>query len=101
MKWELLDRKDILDFDGFWTEYSLYVLTLDNGKHFVCIFGDSELYNPDNAEWDFDTENLTEAVEWFNDYDSSAEWEVEYEEDEESYVGWAQQDVIDMYRRER
>ena len=97
MKWELLDRKDVRDFDGFWTEYSLYT----NGEMFVCVYGDSELYRPeDDDNWDFSTADEDEAWEWFLSYESDAEWELEYE-DEESYAGWIQQDVIDMYRMER
>ena len=65
MAWELVDRKEIQDFDGFWTEYSLYC----DGDRFVAVFGDSELYGPeDEANWDFETEDVFEAHEWFNSY---------------------------------
>ena len=100
MKWELLDRKDVRDFDGFWTEYSLYT----NGEMFVCVFGDSDYYSPEDSEWDFESFYEDEAEEWFSNYsgfEEDEEWNIEYEEAEESYAGWAQQDVIDMYRMER
>ena len=68
--WELVDRKDVLDFDGFWTEYSLYC----DEERFVCVFGDSELYGPeDESNWDFETESPIEAYEWFHDYAGAIE----------------------------
>ena len=64
--WEMLRKKDVLDVDGFWTEYSIYT----DGEKFVCVFGDSELYRPeDDSNWDFETESEVEAYEWFDSYD--------------------------------
>lgn len=102
MNWQLLRRKDVMDWDGFWTEYSLY--KSEDGSKYVCVFGDSEIYTPENGDWDFETEFATEAIEWFENYDT--DW---YDEDAEEDLfqnpetvdGWIQQDVIDMYRRER
>ena len=61
--WEMIDRKEVFDSDGFRTEYTLYC----DEERFVCVFGDSELYGPeDDSNWDFETESPTEAYEWFH-----------------------------------
>ena len=71
----MIDRKEVLDFDGFWTEYSLYT----NGIWFVCVFGDSELYGPEEEDnWDFATESEEEAYEWFGEFDTEEVPDVEY-----------------------
>ena len=63
--WTMIDKKDVQDSDGFWTEYCLYT----DGERFVCVFGDSELYGPeDESSWDFETEYAEEAKEWFYCY---------------------------------
>lgn len=67
--WRELRSKQILDFDGFWTEYTLYV-NEDTGEY-VCVFGDRELYTPENSDHDFSTYSEDEAYEWFDDYDTS------------------------------
>lgn len=100
MNWELLRRKDVMDWDGFWTEYSLY--KSEDGAKYVCVFGDSEIYTPeDESDWDFETESASEAIEWFESYDEDQFDVMDHTYDEEYFAGWAQQDVIDMYRRER
>lgn len=64
--WEELKRKSVMDSDGFWTDYTLYV----NGDqdHYICIFGDKDYYTPENADPDFECETYEEAIEWFEDY---------------------------------
>ena len=63
--WEVVDKKEVLDFDGFRTEYTLYC----DGERFVCVFGDSDLYGPeDDANWDFETDFAPEAYDWFAAY---------------------------------
>ena len=61
-----LDSKSVKDSDGFLTDYTLYY-DYDLGE-FVCIFGDKELYTPDNSEPDAEFETEREAREWFDDY---------------------------------
>lgn len=65
-EWELVDKKSIRDFDGFLTEYSLYHNTVDD--IYVCVFGDSDLYRPEDGEWDAEFDTYDEAIEWFNNY---------------------------------
>lgn len=63
--WELVDRKAVMDYDGFMTEYSMYT----NGEKYVMVFGDSDIYGPDEeSDWDWETDSAEEAYEWFNDY---------------------------------
>lgn len=40
----------------------------DDEEKWVFIFGDSDIYNPTNTDFDWETENPEEAREWFLDY---------------------------------
>lgn len=65
-----LDSKSVLDSDGFYTDYTLYQCEDSEGNiTYVCIFGDNELYTPDNSDPDFETEDEDEAYEWFESYE--------------------------------
>lgn len=65
-----LDTKTVLDSNGFSTEYTMYGYNGDDSSKskFIFMFGDSDLYEPDEdyADWTCDTRE--EAIEWFNDY---------------------------------
>lgn len=65
-KWICLDIKHVRDTDGMPTDYALYT-TKDEDKY-ICMFGDVDLYAPDEmyADAEFDTEY--EALEWFENY---------------------------------
>ena len=65
-KWICLDIKHIRDSDGMLTDYALYT-TKDEDKY-ICMFGDADVYAPDEmyADAEFDTED--EALEWFENY---------------------------------
>lgn len=65
-EWTMLSRKSVPDSDGFLTDYALYV----NADHslYICMFGDTDLYEPDVNYADFETESESEAWEWFEDY---------------------------------
>lgn len=65
-KWICLDIKHVRDSDGMLTDYALYT-TKDEDKY-ICMFGDADLYAPDEmyADAEFDTED--EALEWFENY---------------------------------
>lgn len=69
--WELLDRKDILDYDGFYTKYSLYVNNLTGT--YVTVFGDPDIYRPERGDSDAEFDNEAEAREFFDDYDTGVE----------------------------
>lgn len=65
-KWICLDIKHVRDSDGMLTDYALYT-TKDEDKY-ICMFGDADVYAPDEmyADAEFDTEE--EALEWFENY---------------------------------
>lgn len=91
-----VDSKSVPDSDGFMTDYTWYVrirCTYDewyswlksrsgHNTHshtlgdipeeyidgYVFVFGDSDLYTPEDGDFDFECESYEEAVEWFDDY---------------------------------
>ena len=63
-EWIKLNRKYVLDSDGFYTDYTLYT----NGHEYICMFGDEEVYEPDPDYADFSTDSEEEAMEWFDSY---------------------------------
>lgn len=77
--WEFVTSKSVRDSDGFYTEYTLYYNTEED--RYVCIFGDSDLYDPTNTEPDFECEEKWEAFEWFNDYVGPGDDEDDGEDD--------------------
>lgn len=79
-QWELVKKKEVLDSDGFMTEYSWYT----NGVKHIFMFGDSDIYEPDEdyADWVVDSEE--EASEWFDNYQGfsdESESSFDFEED--------------------
>lgn len=79
--WTWIDSKTVSDADGFLTEYTLY--HNEATGMYVCIFGDSDLYGPEDTEPDFETESEEEAYEWFNSYtglDDDDDWSLYDEE---------------------
>lgn len=58
--------KQVMDSDGFYTDYTMYY-NPDEDNYFF-IFGDEDIYgpDPDYADWTCDTED--EAIEWFDNY---------------------------------
>lgn len=75
-EWIKLNRKPVLDSDGFYTDYTLYT----NGHEYICMFGDEDLYGPDPDYADFSTDSEEEAMEWFDSYEG-----FEDEEDDDIY----------------
>lgn len=65
--WELVDKKSVQDSDGFYTDYSLYYN--EDGDFYVTVFGDSDIYKPEDGEYDMEFDNESEALEWFNSYE--------------------------------
>lgn len=74
-EWFLIDTKRVLDFDGFWTEYSLWYNEFTD--RFVCIFGDTDIYYPENADYDMEFEDEDEAREWFDSYEGAEDEDIE------------------------
>lgn len=63
--WRELASKSVEDSDGFNTDYTLYT----NGQTYICMFGDKDIYEPDQAYADYETENEEEAYSWFDNYE--------------------------------
>ena len=64
-EYKKLRTKSVMDSDGFYTDYTLY--KKQDGTY-ICIFGDNEYYTPEDTEPDFETEDESEAIEWFDSY---------------------------------
>ena len=71
-EWVEVDSKSVMDSDGFYTDYTWYT----NGKRHIFIFGDSEIYIPEDSDYDWEIEiypgyedkAMKEAQEWFDNY---------------------------------
>lgn len=74
--YELLDRKDVRDSDGLWTEYSLYYDALKD--RWVTVFGDHEIYTPEDGYFDNEFDNEAEAYEFFEDYEGICDEDEEF-----------------------
>lgn len=65
--WERVESKDVQDFDGFWTKYSLWYN--EEYDEWCTVFGDYDLYHPWDSDHDMDFEdNEQEARDWFESY---------------------------------
>lgn len=82
--------KSIPDSDGFNTDYTWYECA--DGTH-VFVFGDNDIYKPEDGYFDHVCDSETEAQEWFDSYkgfnyndddldeavnDTTDKWEIEY-----------------------
>lgn len=63
--WKLIDTKQVYDADGFLTDYSWYEDS--DGTH-VMVFGDSDIYTPDDMYFDMTFDSEEAAREWFDNY---------------------------------
>lgn len=82
--WRELASKSVEDSDGFNTDYTLYT----NGSTFICMFGDKDIYEPDEAYADYETENEEEAYSWFDNYEGFAD-----EDDDDEFDIYASKDI--------
>jgi len=75
-----IDRKSVMDSDGFYTDYTWYY-DEDNGKHFF-MFGDEDIYSPDPDYADWECETMEDARDWFDNYNGfEDEDEFNFDED--------------------
>ena len=86
--WELVKTKSVMDSDGFMTEYSWFT----NGDKHIFMFGDSDLYEPDEDYADWVTESEKEAEDWFTTYEGFADeddniWDMPDEDVDDNYSG--------------
>lgn len=95
-----LDSKQVKDYDGFLTDYTMYlrvrttpsrwieylksqdakkgILWDDFDTSYVFVFGDKELYEPEDGDFDYECDSEAEADEWFDSYNG-------FEDDEEDW----------------
>lgn len=106
--WKKVDSKEVKDSDGFMTEYTWY--TNDAEDTHIFIFGDSDIYGPDDSYADAEFDSYDLAKEWFDNYygfdydEEDPDW-VEFAEDrpaiEESAVNETYYAVIEVDGEER
>lgn len=65
-EFEYIKSKVVNDTDGFLDDYTMYK-RLSDGKY-IMIFGDTDMYTPENTEPDAEFDTQREADEWFNSY---------------------------------
>lgn len=65
-EFEYIKSKVVNDTDGFLDDYTMYK-RLSDGKY-IMIFGDKEMYAPEDTEPDAEFDTQREADEWFNSY---------------------------------
>lgn len=86
-EYEFVDHKSVLDSDGFYTDYTMYKTPDD---HFVFVFGDRDIYRPEDGDFDYECDSEKEAREWFDSYngfdeeDEEDDWEDDFEDDDDS-----------------
>lgn len=65
-KYRKIISKQVMDSDGFYTDYTMYY-NPDEDNYFF-IFGDEDVYGPDPDYADWTCETNEEATEWYNNY---------------------------------
>lgn len=109
--WTELASKSVKDSDGFITDYTLYRYDGDPDDvefPYLCMFGDKELYGPDEGYADWSGETEEEAWDWFDNYgeedgystdaiDSSTCIECEYDDDESDFANISQDELDRLY----
>ena len=83
-QYEYETSKQVMDSDGFYTDYTMYYD--HNNNRYVFVFGDNELYLPEYEDFDYICDTEKEAYEWFDNYKG---FEDDYDElgdiDDETY----------------
>ena len=64
--WEEIASKSVSDSDGFMTDYTMY-RNINTGEY-VFVFGDKDIYRPEDGYFDHVEEDVSAAEEWFNSY---------------------------------
>lgn len=59
------------DSDGFYTDYTMY-RNIETGEY-VFVFGDKDVYTPDQEDFDWTCDTEEEAWEWYNSYTGFSE----------------------------
>lgn len=77
-QWNLVNKKSVMDSDGFYTDYCWYT----NGEKHIFMLGDCDIYSPDEDYADWVVETESEAKEWFDSYNGFEEEEEDIEDDD-------------------
>lgn len=67
-KYTWIGCKDVYDSDGFLDTYTMYKDKFS--EKFVFVFGDPEIYSPDDGDFDYECEDEDEAWQWLEDYNN-------------------------------
>lgn len=81
--WKKVDSKEVKDSDGFMTEYTWY--TNDAEDTHIFIFGDSDIYGPDDSYADAEFDSYDLAKEWFDNY-----YGFDHDEEDPDWVEFAE-----------
>lgn len=72
--YKFVASKSVPDSDGFMTDYTWYRCA--DGTH-VFVFGDNDIYRPEDGYFDYVCDSMREAQEWFNSYNGVDEDEAD------------------------
>ena len=87
--------KSVTDSDGFITDYTMY-MNINTGEY-VFVFGDKDVYSPEDGYFDWECDTKEEAEEWFNSYNGFAdedEFEVPWGGSEKRELPWNNYDEM-------
>ena len=94
--WEYVDSKEVKDSDGFMTEYTWYKRLLPSSEErHIFIFGDSDIYGPDDSYADAEFDSYALAKEWFDNY-----YGFDYDEEDPDWVEFAEDRPADDLEEE-
>ena len=74
--WEEVASKQVLDSDGFYTDYTWYKTNTPDGEKHIFIFGDKDIYEPDEGYADWISYTEQSAKEWFDNYNGFEDDEI-------------------------
>ena len=66
-----IETKEVLDSNGFYTNYTMYRDNMND--RYVFVFGDSDIYRPEDENFDWEADTEQEAYEWFDSYNGFAD----------------------------
>lgn len=88
-KYKKIISKQVMDSDGFYTDYTMYYNPDEDNYFFM--FGDEDVYGPDPDYADWTCETNEEATEWYNNYNG-----FEDEDLDECFTPYLKEDINDV-----
>ena len=88
-KYKKIISKQVMDSDGFYTDYTMYYNPDEDNYFFM--FGDEDVYGPDPDYADWTCETNEDATEWYNNYNG-------FEDDDldECFTPYLKEDINDV-----